>query len=192
MNIQCPFCSAYHWLAESIGSSASHTPEFTTCCQRGHVHLPSQSPPPDALLRLLENNDKDGKEFRSNIRHYNMALAFTSLGVSEDKNVNHRGGWVFRVQGELCHLIGALHPDEHHPPSFAQLYIYNSQLALAQQMNRNDNLCSRTIRSLQTMLLDYHPYATEFKHAFQVLEQYSDDSDTNIHLRVLLGQDQRH
>ena len=109
-----------------------------------------------------------------------MALAFTSLGVTEDKIVNRQGGWVFWVQGELCHLIRSLHPDEGHPPSYAQLYIYDASLALAQRMNRNENLAERTMDSLQTMLIDYHRYATEFKHAFEVLEQYPDESDAII------------
>jgi len=113
MNVRCPFCGAAHWLAEKIGSSPEDSPEFSTCCQRGHVLISPLSPPPDLLLNLFESNEDDGKEFRANIRQYNMALAFTSLGVTEDKNVNRRGGWVFSVQGELCHLIGSLHPDEH-------------------------------------------------------------------------------
>ena len=41
-----------------------------------------------------------------------MALAFTSLGVTEDRLVNCRGGWVFHVQGESSHLIGLLQSNE--------------------------------------------------------------------------------
>ena len=59
---------------------------------------------------MFDSNDDDAKEFRTHIRQYNMALAFTSLGVTEDRNVNRRGGWVFRIEGELCHLIGSLRP----------------------------------------------------------------------------------
>jgi hypothetical protein len=123
MDILCPFCGAYHWMVERVSSSPVGRPEFTVCCQRGHVDLRRQSPPPEILLKLLEGNDADGKEFRVNIRQYNMALAFTSLGVKDDKLVNRRGGWVFRVQGELCHLIGSLLRSDGKPPSYAQLYI---------------------------------------------------------------------
>jgi len=123
------------------------------------------------------------------MRQYNMALAFMSLGVTEDKNVNRRGGWVFRVHGELCHLIGSLHPDDGNPPSYAQLYIYDAHLALAQRLNQNNNLSPHTIDSLQTMLLDFHPYANHLKHAYEVLDQYPDASDANICLCVMPGQD---
>lgn len=132
MNVVCPFCGAFHWLAERVGSSPVGRSEFTACCQCGCVHLPLQSLSPQNLYTLFKSNDDDGKEFHTNIRQYNMALAFTSLGVTEDKFVNHRGGWVFRVQGELCHLIGSLRPCEGEPPSYAQLYIYDAQLALDQ------------------------------------------------------------
>jgi hypothetical protein len=120
-----------------------------------------------------------------------MALAFTSLGVTEDKAVNCRAGWVFRIQGELSHLIGSLRPDQGKPPSYAQLYIYDAQLALAQRMNRNDNLRSTTMHSLQIMLLEHHQYSRQFKHAYEILQHYPDASDANIRLRVMPGQDQR-
>lgn len=108
MDVVCPFCGAYHWASEKVSSSPVQRPEFTACCQRGGVSLHRLSPPPPFLRGILESDDAEGKQFRSNIRQYNMALAFTSLGVTEDTVVNRRGGWVFRVQGELCHLIGSL------------------------------------------------------------------------------------
>ena len=124
------------------------------------------------LFNLFESDAADGKEFRSNTRQYNMALAFTSLGVTEDKNINRRGGWVFRIHGELCHLIGSLRPDEDDVPSYAQLYIYDARMVLAQRQDRNNNLSPRTMQSLQTMLLNSHPYANILKHAYEGLYSY--------------------
>jgi hypothetical protein len=191
MVVLCPFCGAYHWMAEKVTNSTMDRPEFTTCCQRGHVRLPLLPPPPPFLRGILESDDPEGKEFRSNIRQYNMALAFTSLGVREDRLVNRRGGWVFRVQGELCHLIGSLRAGEGDHPSYAQLYIYDAQLALAQRMNRNDNLSPNTMASLQDMLLEHHRYSDKFKHAHETLLDYRDVPDASIRLRVMPGQDQR-
>lgn len=106
MNITCPFCGAYHWLEEKISTSRSSHPVFTTCCQSGSVNLPLLPDPTPFLRGVLEGNDRLSIDFRESIRQYNMSLAFTSLGVKEDRLVNRRGGWVFRVSGELCHLIG--------------------------------------------------------------------------------------
>jgi hypothetical protein len=171
-------------MAEKVSSTPERRPEFSTCCQRGHISLCCLSPPPPLLRRILDSDNAEAKEFCTNICQYNMALAFTSLGVSEDTNVNRHRGWVFRVQGELCHLIGSLRPNEGKPPSYAQLYIYDPQLALAQRMNRNDDLCSSTMKSLQTMLLDHHQYSKKFKHAYEILQNYPEVSDANIRLRV--------
>ena len=98
---------------------------------------------------------------------------------------------MFRVQGELCHLIGSLHPNDRHPPSYAQLYIYDAQLALDHRLTRNDNLRAHTMKTLQSTLLRSHPYAKQFLQACDVLDHYPDDSDAHIHLRVLPGQDRR-
>ena len=120
-----------------------------------------------------------------------MALLFMSLRVTEDRKVICRRGWVFRVQGELCHLIGSLCPEDGRPPSYMQLYIFDTRLALAQRMNRNDNLCSHTMETLQTMLLNSHPYTNQFKHAFELLEQYPDEADASVRLQVMPGHNQR-
>ena len=191
MDVFCPFCGAHHWMAEKVVNSPMHRPEFTTCCQRGRVCLPFLPPPPPLLHTFLERDDTEAKEFRSNIRQYNMALAFTSLGVREDRLVNRRGAWVFCVQGELCHLIGSLQPDEGVDPSYAQLYVYDAQLALAQRMNRNDNLSPKTMASLQTMLLQHHCYSNKFKHAYEILHNYRGVPDACIRLCVMPGQDNR-
>lgn len=188
MDVRCSFCRAHHWAAEKVVNSPVQRPEFTSCCQRGHVSLRLLPPPPPFLCGLIENNDDDSKEFRTNIRQYNMALAFTSLGVTEDKAVNRRAGWVFRIQGELSHLIGSLRPSQGETPSYAQLYIYDAHLALAQRMNHNDNLRSTTMHSLQVMLLEHHQYSRQFKHVYEILRQYPNTSDANIRLRVMPGQ----
>lgn len=85
---------------------------------RAHFLMLSASTPP-FLCDILKKDNAEGKEFWSNICQYNMALAFTSLGVMENKEVNRRGGWVFHIQGELSHLIGSLHPNEGNPPLYA-------------------------------------------------------------------------
>jgi len=57
-------------------------------------------------------------------------------------------------------------------------------------MNWNDNLCACTIELLQSMLLEFHWYTNKFKHSYKLLKQYPDDSDANIWLCIMPGQDQ--
>ena len=85
-----------------------------------------------------------------------------------------------------------MQPDNGDSLSYAQLYIFDAQLALEQRMERNDNLSKDTMRSFQTMLLQNNPYADWFKHAYEVLDQYPDNSDADIQLCVMPGQNRRH
>ena len=80
MNIPCSDCGALHWLAERLASSSMIHPKFGTCCFSGKVHLPRLHDPPPEPLELLRGQDPISKDFRSNIRSYNNALAMTSLG----------------------------------------------------------------------------------------------------------------
>lgn len=54
-------------------------------------------------------------EFRKNIRAYNQAMAFTSLGTTQVVSDQDRGNGVpyFRIQGEMYHLIGQLLPQKY-------------------------------------------------------------------------------
>ena len=89
-NIRCVHCNALHGSAELPVSSRSSSWSFGTCCQHGEVELPPLLPPPPFLRSILTGTTADAEAFRANIRQYNMALAFTSLGVKDDKQVNNR------------------------------------------------------------------------------------------------------
>ena len=60
--------------------------------------------------------------FRNNIRSYNSAFAFASLGVNED--MLPAGVYCFRVSGTVYHRIGHLQPNTDGEAKFAQLYRY--------------------------------------------------------------------
>ena len=71
--------------------------------------------------RLLTTADKQGRDFREQLRAYNSALDFASLGVNLDKelaNARH-GVYTFRTHGAVHHYIGQLTPREGEAPSFA-------------------------------------------------------------------------
>ncbi|KAF9487297.1 hypothetical protein BDN71DRAFT_1485350 [Pleurotus eryngii] len=183
MNIQCPHCSALHWNDEhTYNSRQCLTPAFGTCCNHGKVELPPPHPPPDTLRLLLDADDPQSREFRANIRMYNMALAFMSLGVKQDHSINQRFGgntWVFRIQGQLHHNSGALESEEGTAPSYAQLYIHDPDVALCQRMNY-------MMSALQTMLIQHHQYAAIFKQAFEILRDLENTPDAEIKLCEIL------
>jgi len=50
------------------------------------------APPPEQLAYFFTAATPQADRFRQNIRQYNAALAFTSLGVEVDNSVNEGGG----------------------------------------------------------------------------------------------------
>lgn len=192
MDVACPHCNALHWKSERLASSSNRNPAFGMCCDQGQVRIPALRDPPEALRNLFEARTPEAVEFRTNIRQYNAALAFTSLGVNVDCQVNNgRGPYVFHVHGELSHQIGDLMPTEGRQPVYAQLYIYDPRAALDERMQRNHDLNRRTMDKLQTILLQHHCYSALFRHAYEVLAQQPADSPISIRLLADPTRDQR-
>ncbi|KAJ7193496.1 hypothetical protein B0H12DRAFT_992595, partial [Mycena haematopus] len=189
MDVSCEHCGALHWNAEKIVNSPVGRPQFGMCCDHGKVVIPKLKEPPEPLKQLFVGDDTQSKEFLKNIAQYNTALAFTSLGVTEDRSINDGGGPpVFRIRGELCHRAGALIPPAGQTPTYAQLYIYEPRAALDHRMRNNSNLRRDTMEILQQVIRDNHQYAHLFYHAHEVLARLGDDAEeVSVRLRVAPG-----
>ena len=173
MSDVCQHCSALHWKAEQLSASKKDNVLFGTCCNSGRVQLPPLDPPPTAIRDLFTSQGPAAKEFRANIRQYNNAFAFTSLGVPRRRMLANQGGgpYSFRIQGELCHWSGSLAPNEGEEPVFAQLYIYDPTAAHEARCRNNRGLNPLTLQTLQDVLWDSHPYAAIYRHAHELLLQ---------------------
>jgi hypothetical protein len=72
------------------GLYISTFPSFEThrqiCCFGGKISLPKSTKLSDYICNLLTEKDN---EFRNNIRAYNSALSFTSIGYNEDLRLNN-------------------------------------------------------------------------------------------------------
>ena len=182
----CQHCQALHWKAERLSASRKNNALFGVCCNSGRVELPPLEPPPPVIRNLFTRQDTVSKEFRNNIRQYNNAFAFTSLGVPKRRVVTHNGGgpYSFRIQGELCHWSGPLTPNEGEEPVFAQLYIYDPETAYQTQCRRNGDLNPLTLQALQDVLWESHPYAAIYRHAHELLSQ-DDSTDLTIRLHCI-------
>ena len=99
------------------------------------------------------------KTFKDNIRQYNAAFAFTSLGVKIDQAItNAPGPYSFRISGELHHHHGALIPEQAGQECYAQIYIHDEEEQRDICLRRNPNLNPTIMTNLQAMLLENHPY----------------------------------
>ena len=190
----CVECGALHWLMErsTAPGSSNARPLFSMCCGNGDIRLPAIAPPPAQLSYFFTEPTSEAQRFRENIRQYNTALAFTSLGVKVDDTVNTGGGGppTFRIHGELRHQLGSLLPRDGERPVYAQLYIYDPHTALDHRMHRNTGLNTHTMQRLQDLILGNHRWATTFKNASEVFEQ-TECRDVSIQLTVNRNCDQR-
>ena len=163
---KCDFCHAQRWPLESK----------TNCCSGGKI-LKSVSPykePPAVLCELLQN-----KEFCKNIKEYNNALAFASLGIEKAPEI----GPNFKILGKLHHKIGSIgHPSEG-KPKFAQLYFYDQENEVQNRLDhQTKNLKPKIIKILQNMLHKNNPYVSSLKSALDVCSE-------NANLRLVLHAD---
>src|SRR5437588_7328629 len=170
LDVECPFCHALHWVDEHLSGSSKIRPKFGMCCYQGKIALPPLQEPPRELMQLYNRRVPQSANFHKNIRRYNNALAFTSMGRQIDRSINAGGGpYVFKMHGELIHRIGSLLPaDNARPqPVYAQLYIYDPQAALNMCMGHdwNSGLSRDIMGTLQDVLHCHHPGAALYKHA---------------------------
>ncbi|KIJ32889.1 hypothetical protein M422DRAFT_183878 [Sphaerobolus stellatus SS14] len=195
MNTRCEHCNALHWLEERVLYMGSQlNPKFGLCCDHGRVNLPSPPSPPLELLDLFKDNSSVGKEFRENIRRYNSAFAFISLGCKLNAGMERSGGpYSFRVDGELYHMVGSLLPEPGDPPSYAQLYFYDPLEALEYRMANihNRNLNRHTMQALQVILTNCNPYIQLYKSAREILEEQPNHSNLTLRLHFDATKDQR-
>ncbi|CEG73451.1 hypothetical protein RMATCC62417_08830 [Rhizopus microsporus] len=151
MDKERPHCHVLHWIDERQETSSIRNPTWESCCKQGSVQLQLLPDPPEYLKNLLASTGTQGRRFKDNLRQYNAAFAFTSLGcdivLAEERNANNNrvGLNTCQIHGVLCHRQGSLLLVEGNVPSYAQLYIYNPSYDAQRQSKRNENLDSEII-----------------------------------------------
>ncbi|XP_073226730.1 uncharacterized protein [Cicer arietinum] len=187
----CEFCGALHWYEERTEKSKHpQHPKFSTCCMEGRVQLPLLKFPPTLLHHLLDyDGDSAAKKFRRNIRIYNAAFAFTSMGGKIDYEINKQGGpYVFRINGQTYHLLGSLCPDNGEKPKFAQLYIHDTEneisnrLGFIQGDNQNNILQEKLVTDILHMLDNHNVLVKSFR---MVKDKYDHHNVGVLKLRLL-------
>ncbi|GBO30407.1 hypothetical protein AVEN_149794-1 [Araneus ventricosus] len=141
LNIICQFRKSKNFAAERSSDG-----KFTSCCRKGKIKLEKPSDAlsndflyPNFLLDLLTNpNNPDYKHFHDNIRSYNSAVPFASMGT---KVVDFRGGgpYVFKVHGEIRHRTSHIQSVNGQAPQYAQLYVIDSIQATKIRVNHPAN-----------------------------------------------------
>lgn len=171
LNIPCQFCNALNFEAEKPSDG-----KFNTCCHKGKIKLPQRRPFPSYLQNLMTNIDApDYQNFKQNIRSYNSAISFASMGAKLAANVPGYGPYCFKVQGQIYHRTSHLHPPEGQQRKFAQLYVLDTAEAIEQRLNlpENNNCLPNVMHELD-MIMRENPYTLAFKKLSEVESQHKE------------------
>lgn len=124
----------------------------------------------------------ESAHFRQYIRPFNDAFAFTSAKVILDKKYATKTGGVFtyRAQGPMCHYIHNLYPSRSAPPSYLQLFFYDTEAEVSNRRATATKLNPDTIEKV-IGALDLNPYSIFFRSLRTVpnLETYSIELKAN-------------
>ncbi|XP_038717417.1 uncharacterized protein LOC120010695 [Tripterygium wilfordii] len=154
---------------------------------RLNVKVEEQLSAPPLLESLMTpNNGTQASNFMDNIRAFNSALAFTSMGGRIDTQINEIAApYVFRLNGQNHHLIGSLLPEEGKRPCFAQLYIYDTENEIRNRMTAITNgeprksLDAGLMESLLAMVDEHNVLAISFRKA---RDRFKKDQLQNVSL----------
>ena len=194
MNVKCNHCNALHFESEKLSTSTRANKKFGSCCLQGQIRLPVFMEPPRTLREMLCGISPLSSSFKKNIRQYNAAFAFVSLGVKVDLAItNAPGPYCFRINGELHHLSGSLLPENGENESYAQIYIHDPAVQLDMRNRLNQNLDPIIMSNLQAMLNETHPYAQLYKQAYHIMRERppAEQRDVAVRLRANRHQDLR-
>ncbi|POM61843.1 Helitron helicase-like protein, partial [Phytophthora palmivora] len=158
----CRHCGSWKFPDETEGC----------CCRKGLVTVRPPREAPAELNRLFGN-----PRFKQSIRAYNNVFAFTSMGSSRtrslnvDERVTRSGVYNFRVQGSVCHRMGALLPPLNRRPMFAQVYINDPDMEarVASRMGMTDGLDPAILEKIDQVMTAHNGYTQQFLNAHRIL-----------------------
>jgi hypothetical protein len=177
MTTECQYCHALLFNREKDSC-------YRICCCKGKVAFSALMAPPQSYIHLFTQNSNQAREFRKNIRTYNNAFSFTSLGTSFDHDLasSRDGCFTFRIQGTMYHRIGPIRAANGELPVYAQIYFQDSDLE--GQVNRRldifDHLRRDTMEVIHNTLLHHHPYVHTFKTIHERQDLYSNFMLKNV------------
>ncbi|XP_074278200.1 uncharacterized protein LOC141601796 [Silene latifolia] len=151
---ECTKCRAQMWFQErKKKKTGTRCFKFSLCCSDDKFKLPWLKEPPQLLKSPLSRQHPFSTHFIENIWAYNGMFSFTSMGGKIDHSVNlGRGPYTFRMGGQNIHLIGSLLPSTGATPKFCQLYIYDTEEEVGNQMVDSHNPVAKTFRMARDRL----------------------------------------
>ncbi|GFY40915.1 helitron_like_N domain-containing protein [Trichonephila inaurata madagascariensis] len=137
---------------------------------------------PVEMKGLMDGSHDLSEHFKNNIRSYNSALSFASMGAQIVPPAG-RGAYCFRIHGQIYHRTSHLHPVQAGEEKFAQLYVLDSELATCRRMERLENSeCNpELLQSTDEVIRLINPFSAAYQMTWeleqQVLREGHEDSE---------------
>lgn len=167
MNVECQYCKALHFPGEKPSDG-----KFNSCCHKGKIKL-SRHVYPEALKKFLfDIESPNHANIKTNIRSYNSAVAFASMGAKIEEFTSH-GPYCFRIHGQIYHATSHLNPPNGEERKFAQLYVIEAKQALQQRIGLlpNQKCLPEILESLDRFLRENNAYAKCFRMLHEIEEE---------------------
>ncbi|XP_053567008.1 LOW QUALITY PROTEIN: uncharacterized protein LOC128656868 [Bombina bombina] len=174
LNVFCKFCMAKHFPEEQPSDKL-----FNKCCNKGKITLPHIQISP-LIQQLMTGHHTHSKNFMQNIHSINSALAFASMGANIAPPPGY-GPYCFRINGQIYHRSGALHPKNDDQRKFAQLYILSPEEAADQRaaLKENSGCHIELLRELSSYMSQYNPFAKACKMLYEVEQECIHEASLN-------------
>ncbi|XP_018503801.2 uncharacterized protein LOC103950741 [Pyrus x bretschneideri] len=116
-------------------------------------------------------------------------FSFTSMGAKVDHSINDGSSpYIFKISGQVCHLMGSLLPADNESPKFAQLYIYDTynevqnRLRAFESDGNNKKLDPKIVEGLIKMFDASNKLVKLFRTA---RDKYETDGLISLKMRIL-------
>lgn len=178
LNIVCNFCQSKNFIEERPDDN-----KFNQCCRKGKVMLKKPTDTngneltyPTFLRDLLSNrNNPECVAFRENIRAYNNAVSFASMGgkIVEPPG---RGPYVFKMHGQTYHKTSHLLPPSSQVPQYAQLYVIDSSQAtsIRQQHIANQKCSPQILNQIDRFFRENNRIAQTYNMMREIENQFAE------------------
>ncbi len=123
------------------------------------------------------------KSFRLQIRSYNNAVSFASMGAHIICNDQMNAGpYVFKIHGQTYHATSHTRTSEGEEPVYAQLYVLDSNEALSKRMEHQANVgCNPDIlQRIDTFIREHNPIAQNYHLMREIEEEESKKNSPGV------------
>ena len=156
------------------------------CCSCGNVRLPLIPLLPAEIRKYYDPNHPKSRMFLRDIRRYNNAHSFASLGLDNPvvKNPDNNAFMpVYKIHGKMYHRLSALEPNPDARPAFAQAFFFDSENEIQNRMQahqQSNTLDEEIIIDITTELHRVNPFIKVLKDAIQFIQDHGYEQEAKI------------